>query len=135
MGTRSDYYVGRGATAEWLGSAANDGYFDGVPCAIREATSEAAFRAAVTEYLTSRRDGTTPDLGWPWPWEDSATTDYAYAFDTDAVYASHYGCPWVPAAGKESVHPENGEPPVFPDMTARKAVTFGARSGLIVFGR
>jgi hypothetical protein len=30
MGTRADFYVGRGPDAEWLGSVAMDGYPSGV---------------------------------------------------------------------------------------------------------
>lgn len=31
MGTRADFYVGRGTEAEWIGSIALDGYPDGIP--------------------------------------------------------------------------------------------------------
>ena len=40
MGTRADFYIGRGATAEWIGSIAWDGYPDGIPAPILEATDD-----------------------------------------------------------------------------------------------
>ena len=69
MGTRADFYVGRGQKAEWLGSIAWDGYPDGLSdIPVLSAQTEVAFRAAVRDMLASRKDGTTPEMGWPWPW-------------------------------------------------------------------
>lgn len=130
MGTRADFYVGVGPNAEWLGSVAYDGYRWGIspeesmlrqPNAaerrLRDATTEETFRSAVATELM-RRDGTTPDMGWPWPWEDSKLTDYVYYFHEGKVHAHH----------------EYPDPLVWPDMTARKQVTLGARSGLLILG-
>ena len=132
MGTRADFYIGRGATAEWIGSIAWDGYPDGIPAPILNATDEDTFRAEVAALLSQRDDGTTPDMGWPWPWDDSGTTDYAYAFDGGQVYASNFGCSWWPATAEE---PDDGQAKaaVFPDMSDRKATTFGKRSGVMFF--
>ncbi len=87
MGTRADFYVGVGKDAEWLGSIAWDGYeieeADDVKTPahrVRRAQTEADYRAAVQAFLESRDDATYPKDGWPWPWEDSNITDYAYAF-------------------------------------------------------
>jgi hypothetical protein len=132
MGTRADFYVGRGEDAEWIGSVAWDGYPDGFrKGGILNAATEDAFRAAVTRMLGRRDDATTPDLGWPWPWEDSRTTDYAYAFDSGKVWASCFGHEWFDPTKPE---PEEDTPKsaVFPDMSARKAATLGPRSGLLV---
>lgn len=155
MGTRADFYVGRGLSAEWLGSIAWDGYPDGIPDQIRRATDEAVFRAEVAAFLQREESATKPEDGWPWPWEDSRTTDYAYAFDSGEVFASCFGHPWFNAArGEPPEPPEPGDdddslvvgelltagthPAVakveFPDMSARRRVTFGKRSGLIVIG-
>ena len=88
MGTRADFYVGRGENAEWLGSIAWDGH----PCSIAEgvlaATTEAAFRSELAAFGDHRDDWTEPALGWPWPWDTSHTTDYAYAFDGH-VWGNH----------------------------------------------
>lgn len=145
MGTRVDFYVGRGESAEWLGSYPFDGnpsgtfygheedLFSGTP-------SEVGWRQWVAHYLAEGGVRSTfPAQGWPWPWETSGTTDYAYAWDAGKIYGSCFGSEWF------CVDPSDeswGEPldedregsAVFPDMTAHKAVTMGPRSGLIVFG-
>jgi len=68
MGTRADFYVGRGKTAEWLGSIAWDGYPAGLwpnkdtatakadipKTPVIAATAEEAYRKAVDELLASR---------------------------------------------------------------------------------
>lgn len=83
MATRADFWIGTGNTAEWLGSVAFDGYewADDATCPLRQATDEEAYRSAVAEILGGRDDATVPSHGWPWPWNTSATTDYAYYFD------------------------------------------------------
>jgi hypothetical protein len=92
MGTRADYYLGRGERAEWLGSSAWDGH----PVSLKEiagAETEKAFLDAVNERL-SEDDGTRPKDGWPWPWETSSTTDFAYAWDEGKVWISCFGREW-----------------------------------------
>ena len=130
MGTRADFYIGIGPTAEWLGSIAWDGYPDGLTI---DAPDEAGFRANVAE-LAKRADWTSPEQGWPWPWEDSNTTDYAYAWDGAKVVAAHFGYGWWPVADWASKPPESVKSCDFPDMSARKRVTLGRRSGVIVLG-
>ena len=147
MGTRADYYVGRGPNAEWLGSTAWDGYpekpglRESAP-AVLDARTEDEFRKAVADMLAKRDDATTPDQGWPWPWNDSATTDYAYAFDGDKVYYTIGYQPeyWWPADTPAPAEDADDYPEILktltvavhPDMSARKAVTLGDRSGTIV---
>jgi hypothetical protein len=134
MGTRADFYVGRGKKAEWLGSIAWDGYPDGLTTfGIVEATTEKDYRAAVAALLEKRDDGTKPEQGWPWPWTDSHTTDYSYAFDGDAVYATRYGYKWFKATDPEPEHTSKKET-VFPNMKSRQKVTLGSRSGLMILG-
>ena len=120
MGTRADFYVGRGEDADWLGSIGWDGCFSGVPLSIRCATRPAAFRQAVADFLASREDATVPADGWPWPWDDSRTTDYAYAFDGRKVWASLFGRAWRAAGGEEPEWPD-GQVAVFPNMKARQS--------------
>jgi hypothetical protein len=146
MGTRADFYVGRGPSAEWLGSIAWDGYRDGIPDAIILASTEADFRREVAAFLASRDDGTTPDLGWPWPWEDSHTTDCTYSFDpvgqplypgadTSSVWWESHTDPndwrspkcWTNEAGAT----DTSTPIAYPNMKDRQRVTFGKRSGVI----
>jgi hypothetical protein len=128
MGTRADFYVGRGEKAEWLGSIAWDGYT--VEGGLLDSKTETEFRTKLEEFSKTRRDWTSPQDGWPWPWEDSRTTDYAYAFDGGKVWASRFGREWHDPL-KEM--PENlPESAVFPDMKKVQKVTFGPRSGVIV---
>jgi len=102
VGTRADFYVGRGPTAEWLGSIAWDGY--DIPESIAAETDESAYRAAVRAFLDEREDGTIPERdGWPWPWDTSVLTDYVYALFDGRVWYSCFDSPWHPC-------------PVVPDM-------------------
>lgn len=222
MGTRADFYVGRGPDAEWIGSTAWDGYPDGfgvnpvgdfnqalsdikrviknlddfdwkakglsfedamvlimnrvpleralktlkaykpkgksrVTYPMFTATTEEAFRAAIAEHVAVRDDFTSPDEGWPWPWNDSEITDYAYAFDDGKVWG--YGPPWFDVAAQLAETPEESEarieranaeyektgyvrpedrnnPFPFPDMSARKNVQRGStKGGIITIGR
>lgn len=115
MGTRADFYVGRGEAAEWIGSIAWDGYRKGIPRAVLRAKNEEKFRTAVRTILGKREDFTSPEDGWPWPWNDSGTTDCTYHWDSNL--------------GRVVSNPR-GE--AFPDMRKHQNVTFGARSGLIL---
>lgn len=132
MGTRADFYVGRGEHAEWLGSIAWDGYPDGIAVRLLRVTTAKKFRTELTKFLASRKDATVPSDGWPWPWKDSGTTDYAYAFDDGHVWASCFGRPWIDAREKEPDEWPEGDKVPFPDMSSRQAVTMGSRSGLVV---
>ena len=135
MGTRGDFYVGRGKSAEWLGSVALDAYPHGIDAAIRLAESEGDYRSAVAFFLRKTESATRPEQGWPWPWDDSRTTDYAYAFDAGHVYGSCFGHAWFPADGPEPEEPEEeGTEETFPDMSSIKNVALGKRSGLLIIG-
>lgn len=138
MGTRADFYVGRGDAAEWLGSIAWDGYPDGISDTVLDAMNEQDFRDAVESFLTSRNDATKPDMGWPWPWDTSATTDYAYAFD-GVVHASCFGGNWFDPRNEPDDEYDGrivtGGHAVFPNMSDRKNVQIGgSRSGVILIG-
>lgn len=135
MGTRADFYVGRGKHAEWLGSIAWDGYWDGIDQQILQCTSEAAFRHAVAKFIGDRDDGTKPEQGWPWPWETSDLTDCAYAFDAGQTWQECFKH-WLPAdsefSGEKADLPTGAIACEWPDMSDRQNVSFGARSGLVI---
>lgn len=137
MGTRADFYVGRGKNAEWLGSIAYDGNPE-TRLPELEATDEAGYRACVEKILSDEDRATRPDQGWPWPWNDSGGTDCAYAWDGGEVWSAWFGARWLIRA--QALDPERDgaelgkDTCVFPDMSARKNVTFGRRSGLLVIG-
>lgn len=115
MGTRADFYIGRGQNAEWLGSVAYDGYEwnDETSVLMRSRTVE-EFREAVAAIKLNRADFTDPCEGWPWPWDDSNTTDYAYVFDDGAVTIPREIVNW------------------FPNMAAHKNVQYGNKSGILM---
>lgn len=137
MGTRADFYVGKGKDAEWLGSIAWDGYE--VAGYIRAAKTEANYRKAVEVFLAKRDDATMPTQGWPWPWNNSGTTDCSYWFFDGQCWEA-LGSPdrYVPAKGlpvdeaEQEAFIEKCERIEFPDMSALKNVTLGPRSGVIV---
>ena len=143
MGTRADFYVGRGTEVEWLGSVAWDAYPDGLPDWLKGSGSEPEFRENVHKFLTKRNDATFPSDGWPWPWKDSGTTDYTYAFDEGVVWASHFGSPWWSPPDAEPEWDDekddyadeefrNSPRPVHPDMSNVQNVTYGSRSGITI---
>lgn len=138
MGTRADFYVGRGETAEWLGSIAWDGYPTEDKKPIFDATSEQEYREAVKKYLEEDDESTLPDEGWPWPWDDSSTTDYAYAFDQGRTWATNGRFWYEPEIELDDETWDqleaNSERPIFPNMLARKKVKLGRGSGIIIIG-
>jgi hypothetical protein len=139
MGTRADFYMGRGIEARWLGSVAFDGYPGSRLRKVVTSPTEAEFELRVAE-RTAENDGTRPEQGWPWPWEDSRTTDFAYAFDDGKVFIANFGYNWRTLPEWEAYEDSGEDEPrapkqcVFPDMTERQQVTLGPRSGLIVLG-
>lgn len=145
MGTRVDYYVGRGPEMQWIGSYCWDGYpselankqMPGGP-EIRCAQTEAEFRTAVDQIRARgpEDDFTLPDKGWPWPWGTSETTDYAYAFDGDRVYMSNFGSAWSEAAQlkKDEPAPKGAVFPVMRTDKARPAGSPGSGNMLIIGG-
>lgn len=119
MGTRADFYIGRGQDAEWLGSVAWDGYewAEEEGCDLMQAKTPDEFRATVAAIQAERKDFTTPAEGWPWPWDDSNTTDYAYVFHDGAVEIPRESVDWLP------------------NMAARKNVQWNsAKGGIFVVG-
>ena len=142
MGTRADFYIGRGEEAKWLGSIAWDGYPEGNPKQLLTQSltcdlHEEEYIALVMEMIRpvdDRSPGTLPYQGWPWPWNSSHLTDYAYALEGGSVWVSVFNGPWWRWEGEEQ-RPSGEADPAHPDMSSIKKVAGGARSGLIqVFG-
>ena len=150
MGTRADFYVGKGRDAEWIGSIAWDGDRGGIDDAVLNAHTEPDFRAAVDKFFAPRDDATKPDQGWPWPWDDSATSDCSYWFFDGRCWDARgeddrYGDVYAPCDEPEPDWDSGDEKELyaawlgsrerveFPDMSARKNVTLGRRSGIMIF--
>jgi len=122
MGTRADFYVGSGKNAEWLGSVAWDGYeWEDSDNDIHKVKNETEYREYVNNILVNRDDATFPKDGWPWPWNDSNTTDCIYSYENNKVNC--YGFK------DDEIQKE------WPDMSKIKNVNFGKRSGLVVISK
>ena len=122
MGTRADFYVGKGKDAEWLGSIAYGAYPGNELVLVTTCITEPAYRDAVRALLARREDATTPEMGWPWPWDNSQGTDYAYCFNGSRVEVFCLGrfC-------DSSITKTEAPKAEFPDMTKIKKVTMGQR--------
>ncbi len=105
MGTRADFYIGRGVQAEWIGSIAWDGHPDtvmgkrkdrGEPNKFGRSDTEAKFRKRFLRYVADLEDAAVPPAPWPWPWADSRMTDYVYAFDDGGVWVTDHDNAWTP---------------------------------------
>lgn len=158
MGTRADFYVSNLSGLEWLGSIAWNGYeIDEVS----EAETEDDFRAKLEAFFSKRDDVTRPERGWPWPWNDSRLTDFAYVYVPDVGVVYRSGDDYQSDAsddGKCERYVSKrllDNPPeewvwddyygyellasveatyTYPDMRASKNVRFDAGSGIITVG-
>jgi hypothetical protein len=144
MGTRADFYIKRESNyPEWIGSISWDGYDirettesdshksdRNMSCyRVKQARTEEEYKEALEAYFSFRDDVRLPKDGWPWPWDDSCTTDKAYVFDVERgkVRMFAWGREYASEEDKEA-----GRYPNFnwPDMTDNKNVADG---GFIVF--
>lgn len=152
MGTRADYYLGRGPDAVWLGSISWDGYPAGIFAhkpgfiSLDLISDDLSWSTAVETFLNGRDDSTMPEQGWPWPWEDSCTTDYAYAYDEGKIWGCSFGHEWFEldmekTNGGEPLEDDEAEDyvyvpqpktAVFPNMKDRQNVRLDGGSGLII---
>lgn len=135
MGTRADFYVRKNQEMKWLGSKGYDGYPDGIEEKVLKSSTVEEFESETVAFLKSQDDSTFPNEGWPWPWNDSKGTDYAYIFENGKVMASNFGYPLFDPLGEdEEIKAEATElDNYFPDMRAIKNVKFGGKaSGLMV---
>jgi hypothetical protein len=117
MGTRADFYANDASEqSDWLGSVAFDGYPDGLPN-LEDIIYYSDYLDYVQSLLGEDASATVPAQGWPWPWDDSSGTDFAYKFDMELclVMFSNFGEPWLPI----SSYNDQVE---FPDMTSIKNI-------------
>lgn len=126
MGTRADFYMENDEKLEWLGSVAWDGYDVEVSTysdndyasSVKFSKTKEEFIEALSQYASNRKDWISPDEGWPWPWENSHTTDRAYVFRDGKVDCYSWGKS-TEGRDNDGEYP-NGEPPKderFPDMS------------------
>ena len=131
MGTRADFYIKKNQQLEWLGSIAWDGMPDSIDKKVLKAKTEDEYLSSLKQFLSKRKDTTYPKYGWPWPWEDSNITDYAYIYDNGKVMASHFGSILFNPLKQEPNNPK-GIKIDFPNMEKIQNVNWGERSGLII---
>lgn len=140
MGTRADFYVRNEHTEpkmEWIGSIGWDGYPSGIDDAVLQSTTEEDYRANLKTFFLTRDDLSLPAEGWPWPWDDSRTTDYSYVFENGKVMASCFGFQLFDPLIGESEDESDKEPSkmenYFPDMTELKNIRLkGKASGVMI---
>lgn len=126
MGTRADFYIFKeDHKLEWVGSVANDGYPDNEDLtSILKAVSLGDFLTHVEALLEQTPSATSPEDGWPWPWEDSGTTDYAYVFMDGATHFEVAPDVWVRSVSYK---------PEFPTMDRNNYAKAGTkRSGIML---
>lgn len=132
MGTRGDFYIrdteGR---LHWCGSVADDAYDveevgkdddddRGKSCVeLRNVETLEGFIGALKSYFSFRNDVRLPEDGWPWPWDNSLTTDRAYVFDMAQKKARLRAFHW---GGKRDDPPPGFD---WPDMSGDANVTDG----------
>lgn len=139
MGTRADYYIHKNDHLVWIGSIAWDGYPEGIDGEVLGAKTESEYLKTIKAFFDGRDDVTLPAQGWPWPWDNSGTTDYAYAFVDGRVVASRFGGVWFDPLGEgKEIEDRAVDVPAtlrFPDMKEVKKVARGSnRSGVIIIG-
>jgi hypothetical protein len=148
MGTRADFYRETDEGLGWLASIGWGGYPETIKIVtnqdynyITDCKTEQAYFHFLKEFLANRDDVTFPDMGWPWPWDNSHLTDFAYVFSRDKgeVLISCFGRGWYTYKewDESEKNSEGGsEEPIvenFPDMRSIQNVAWDNRSGLMIF--
>lgn len=122
-----DFYVGRGADAQYLGTAPSaparlaPGVFQRLD---QDEYTERQFRSFVGAFVSTER--------WPHPYASSDETSWTYAYDKGSVYVYHYGVEMVVIrcnAFRTAHRNPNGRPPMrewrpvnrFPAMASPEA--------------
>ncbi len=131
MSSYTDFYLGRGEDADWIGSLQGECYPDNFLAVTPlrgalTATGENTFRAAVAEAFGIWEDERLGrayhrDLGWPWPWYSSHNSSWIIAFDPgdDAVFVTvGGGVSWHRIDPHHPQFPEGDDPLGPPDIYA-----------------
>lgn len=135
MGTRADFYIKKTTDEKpvWVGSIAWDGHPESIDEPVLRATNETEFTNGLKAFFSERNDVTLPERGWPWPWEDSRTTDFSYILMPEGkVMASCFGHPLFDPFSDNDQEDTIKMVDFFPDMSAFKNVRYDKGSGLII---
>lgn len=135
MGTRADFYLKNEQGLKWLGSVHWDGYDVAearqtdkypTPFNVLSASREDEFINSLEEYFKKRDDVRRPEHGWPWPWENSKTTDMSYVFQDNKCQVYSWGQPVEVCEDEDGGfdYKELDEPQIsWPDMSEAANVT------------
>ena len=144
MGTRADFYTGKGRDANWLGSVGMDGHPETISeqlsltLEFQSIASEADWTESVAAVFDAHEEHTLPEMGWPWPWDDSNTTDYAYTYEAGKVWVSCFGRLWVTLQWaleeEDAWDAMEGGQLDFPDMSAIKNIRYDSGNAPMIFG-
>ena len=145
MGTRADFYIGKGLDSVWLGSIGMDGDPGNVAdelsfSAKTPIADEDDWVESVAVVFRGHTEHTLPERGWPWPWDDSNTTDYAYTLDQGRVWASNFGCEWRPLENylfddySETLNALPSKIEIFPDMSKIQNIRYDSGNAPMIFG-
>ncbi|MFI5593669.1 hypothetical protein ACIA5G_52205 [Amycolatopsis sp. NPDC051758] len=131
MSSYTDFYVGRGENAEWIGSLQGECYPDNflavAPRRLALTTTKAlTFRAAVTDTLDVWEDeglgrAYRRESGWPWLWCSSHNSSWVITFDpaAEAVFVTvGGGVRWHRIDPLDPRFPEGDDPLGPPDIHA-----------------
>jgi hypothetical protein len=94
MMERADFYVGMGESADWIGSISKGGSIWEIPTDIIIQVNRVMFEEMCIEYIKSKQGVVANHIcQWPWDWEDSRLTSFAYIFspEHEKVYVSIEG--------------------------------------------
>lgn len=118
MASYTDFCLGCGTDAEWIGSVR----LFSCACygldAIAETRTEREFAERADFFLHAEVDevGDVTRAGreWPWPWPTSHGTDCVHAFDNGAVWTALRGQRWSERAGEDAPPGSSDTRVVFP---------------------
>lgn len=126
MGTRCDFYLGRGLQAKYLGSVGHDAFADEMAVVFADITTEEQFTERLKEVF-SQYGEIAAHHGWPWPWPSSVLTDTVVAFDEGRAWlrVKRDGeSRWAPASNLDDVSDMRCE---FANMLEQEQSTAGGR--------
>ncbi len=148
MGTRCDFYImKKKPKLIWMGSYGWDGYPSGEPegMGLHKVNNEEDFKSRILSFLEEKQGYIAGKDGWPWPWDNSKTTDFYYIFFEGKVYVSCFGGGLIEIndylENEEKINDEEDIDKLIvdldyelPDMSKIKKVDLGKSSGIITIG-
>ncbi len=95
MGTKADFYIKSGDALEWQGSLEWDCNEELIPDEIVQSSCKEEFIINLENALKIRKGFHPLETGWPWLWNTSKQTDYAYILveEKGTVYISKHNSP------------------------------------------